>query len=251
MLDDGRHYDLMHDGRVEDVAFYRACALDAGGGPVLELACGTGRVALGVAVAGVPVTGVDISEGMLARARTKAVAAGLDPAAAVWLRADCRSLSLGRRFPLVLLPFNGLQLFTDPASVHAVLASVRAHLAPGGRFAFDVTNPNPAKLITADGRRRRMASYVDPEELGEMTVDEVDGRWDPLEQVWTADWCFSWGGVRDRLRHVMRFRLFFPAELELILLSHGLAIEARYGDFGKGPLRSAGGAQIVLARAAP
>jgi SAM-dependent methyltransferase len=88
---DGRHYDeLIRSLQLADLPFYAEEAKRAGG-PVLELACGTGRIAIPIAQSGVDIVGLDQSASRLAHARTKADAAGVSIS---WVEADCRKLSL-------------------------------------------------------------------------------------------------------------------------------------------------------------
>ncbi len=120
----------------QDLAFY-ADAASSRGGPVLELACGTGRLTVPLGA-----VGLDIDAVMLARARRRG--------ARHLLRADMRRFALARRFAVVAIPYNTLQLLDHDVSVgpdggqgHGMLACVRtaaAHLAPGGALALEVTD---------------------------------------------------------------------------------------------------------------
>ncbi|MBM4364353.1 MAG: class I SAM-dependent methyltransferase, partial [Deltaproteobacteria bacterium] len=106
--DDPVYYDRAYADRSADVAYYVALAR-ARGGPILEYGVGTGRVALPLARAGFDVVGVDRSGPMLARLRERLALEPRDVAARVRVRSgDFRSLSLSRRFPLVIAPFNAL-----------------------------------------------------------------------------------------------------------------------------------------------
>jgi SAM-dependent methyltransferase len=116
----------------QDLPFYVELAL-ATGGPVLELASGTGRLTAPLARAGFTVIGVDLDPDMLGVARRRC--AGL-PVSLV--RADMRRFHVARPVPLVVVPYNGLQLLLTADDRRACLAAVAAALAPGGRFAFEV-----------------------------------------------------------------------------------------------------------------
>jgi SAM-dependent methyltransferase len=118
------------------VAFYAALARETGG-PVLEIACGTGRVAIPIARQGFAVTGLDVVPGMLERARGKA--AGLPIR---WVEGDARDFDLGEeRFRLIFLTGNAFQAFLTNADQEALLGRVRAHLHDEGFFAFETRNP--------------------------------------------------------------------------------------------------------------
>lgn len=127
----GRDADAMHD-----VPFYVELARQAAdeGQAVLELGCGTGRVTIPIAQAGVEVVGLDNSPAMLDVARRKARDAGLDIR---WVTADMRSFQLEQPFGLIIIPFRTfLHLLTDEDQA-ASLDRVYQHLLPGGRFALN------------------------------------------------------------------------------------------------------------------
>ncbi len=129
-------YDSWSASVVEDVDFYVEEAL-AAGGSVVELACGTGRIAIPIALAGVPVIGVDGSLGMLEIAREQALTAGVD--ALVDLRhGDLREPPVTERVRLVLVPFRSLLHMTTEADRAHALAAAYTLLEAGGMMVFDV-----------------------------------------------------------------------------------------------------------------
>src|SRR5204863_1931340 len=119
-------YDLDLEGVEDDVDMYREFA-SRQGDSVLELGCGTGRVAVPLAEAGLKVTGVDLSAGMLAVARKRAGKLPL-----TCLEGDMRSVRLRRKFETVLIPFGSLQHMATPDEVAEALATAAHHLARGG-----------------------------------------------------------------------------------------------------------------------
>ena len=125
-------HDLENGGYVEDLALWRELA---GAGPVLDLGCGTGRVALDLAAHGVPVVGLDVDEVLLAELRRRA---GELPIEVV--QADARNFDLGRRFPVVLAPMQTVQLLGGAAGRAGFLRCARAHLEPGGLFAIAIAD---------------------------------------------------------------------------------------------------------------
>lgn len=122
----------------DDVAFYRDRAT-AADGPVLEMACGTGRIYLEVLEAGVDADGFDASTGSLSLLRDRAVERGLEPS--VW-EADMQSFSVERGYDLVYCPFNAIQHLHEIDEQLSALESVYDALAPGGTFVFDVFVPS-------------------------------------------------------------------------------------------------------------
>jgi 2-polyprenyl-3-methyl-5-hydroxy-6-metoxy-1,4-benzoquinol methylase len=107
-------------------AFYRDLACQTGG-PVLELACGTGRLTIPLARDGHDVVGLDASSAMLRSAKIKTD--GLD---ITFVHSDMRDFDLGRRFPLIILSCNSLAHLTSNEDLKAGLACMAKHLAPGG-----------------------------------------------------------------------------------------------------------------------
>jgi len=121
-------HDLECGGYAEDLPLWRELA---GAGPVLDVGCGAGRVALDLARQGVAVVGLDQDAELLAALRERA--AGL-PVQTV--RADARDFSLGRTFPVILAPMQTVQLLGGPEGRAAFLRCAREHLEPGGLLAI-------------------------------------------------------------------------------------------------------------------
>jgi ubiquinone/menaquinone biosynthesis C-methylase UbiE len=139
-----RFYDPWSRSVTEDVGFYVERAL-ASGGPVVELAVGTGRIAVPIAEAGVNVIGVDSSPEMLAVARATADAAGVSERLELRV-GDLRKPGLRGRVPLVICPFRSLlHMETEKEKLRALRAA-RALLLPGGSYVFDVFAPSPEDI---------------------------------------------------------------------------------------------------------
>ena len=120
-----------------DLPLWRELAEERGG-PVLDVGCGTGRVALDLAARDLEVVGVDADTELVAvlndRARERAL-----PATA--LAADARTLDLGANYPLAILPMQVAQLLGGPGGRTSMLAAVRRHLQPGGLLAIALADP--------------------------------------------------------------------------------------------------------------
>lgn len=221
---DPDHYDLEKPDFAPDGPFYQALAQQLGGA-VLELGCGTGRLTIPLAQAGVAITGLDAVPAMLARARRKA---GDLPIR--WVEADARSFSLDAAFNLVLDTGEVLQHALTRHEHEAILARVRAHLNPGGRFVLSTLIPR-AGLIT-DQAEQPWFSYVD----GEGCHVQVSGtvRYDALRQVYHEDAIRRWrSAAGEDVTHLapLARRLFFPHELEALLHYNGFAVAQRFGDW--------------------
>jgi SAM-dependent methyltransferase len=132
---DALWHDLECAGYREDLPVWRALAA-ATGGPVLDVGAGTGRVTRDLAARGLPVVAADVDPPLLAALAHRT--AGLPVETAV---ADARRLALGRRFALILVPMQTLQLLGGAAGRAAFLRGALGHLEPGGRLAAALADP--------------------------------------------------------------------------------------------------------------
>jgi SAM-dependent methyltransferase len=256
---DAAEYDNL-DSSDTGVAFYQALAQETGG-PVLEIACGTGRVTIPIARQGLAVTGVDIVPGMIERARAKS--AGLD---ATWVVGDARTFSLDERFRLIFLTGNAFQTFLTRADQEALLGRVRAHLAPRGTLAFETRNPRWRN--SADSSEDRPAGEGlfafletrEPEEqppyrdrLGREVRMTLAQRYDHVAQIlhWTSERRWIEDGVERTRVSRTAVRFTWPQELAALLRYNGFAVERQYGDWDRQPLSATSPSIIVVCRARP
>jgi SAM-dependent methyltransferase len=223
-------------------AFYRDLA-GRTGGPILELACGTGRLTLALARAGYEVVGLDASSAMLRAAQAKAEAEQVE---ITFIHGAMRSFDLGRRFALVILCSNSLAHLTTNEDLKASLTCITKHLAPEGVFAFDVVNPDVGALARSPSDCMRLD--LGPNPSSSIAVEEV-ASYDPVQQIRVAQWRVLEPDTSTREVAPLTLRLLFPQEVPLLLEAAGLALAARYGDFARNPLTSDSLNQICLARA--
>ena len=221
-----RVYDPWSASVTEDVELYVEEAR-ASGGPVVELACGTGRISVPVAKAGIRVIGVDASAGMLEVAREFARAEGVESLLDLRL-GDMREPPVEERVPLVLIPFRSLlHMTTEPDRLRA-LAAANELLLPGGRLVFDVFAPSAED------------------------VEDTHGRWLEREQgiFERADWdegerTLTLSVRRGEEASTMLLAWLSPPEWRLLLDRAGFEVEAQWGWFDRRPY--AGGEDIVFA----
>jgi SAM-dependent methyltransferase len=244
------YYDLEFEGFLDDLPLYQGYAEDAGG-PVLELACGTGRLLLPLAEAGHALTGVDISPAMLAVARRRAEAAGLGGRIAL-VEDDMRTLDrLGEaRFRLAFCAINSFLHLPDAAAQLAALRAVHRRLEPGGRLILDLFHPHPDVLADYDGRLAHEESFVDPA-TGERIDKFVSRTLDAATQTIHSAFIYDRIGGDGRLtRTVAPFRLRYihRYELELLLARAGFALAELLGDYALAPFAADSLHLIAVAR---
>jgi SAM-dependent methyltransferase len=211
-------HDLECGGYADDLPLWRELA---GAGPVLDVGCGTGRVALDLAARGVPVVGLDRDSALLTALRDRA--AGL-PVETVC--ADAREFALGRRFPVILAPMQTVQLLGGREQRARFLRCAKTHLEPGGLFA----------LAIADGLRGFDEGEVTPPAPDVREVDGIvyfsqpvamrsDGDAVAIHRVREV---VDRDGGRTTGRDVVRLERLEADELELEAAEHGfVALERR------------------------
>ncbi len=196
----------------------------AGDRPALELAVGTGRVAIPLAARGVEVHGIELSEAMVDRLRAKP---GGD-AVPVTL-GDMVEARAGRQdFGLVYLVYNTIGNLTTQDDQAAVFGNAARHLAPGGRFVVEVGVP--ALRVLPPGQRFSVFDHVE-DHVG---VDEYD----PVTQLMWSHHYTREDGATYR-RESVPFRYVWPAELDLMARLAGMRPSARWADWDRSPFTSA------------
>jgi len=190
----------------------------AEGGPVLEFAVGTGRIALPLAARGLDVAGIELSRAMVAELRRKETGTPLEVAIG-----DMTTTRVAGEFSLVVLVFNTIDnLVTQEAQVRC-FANAAAHLAPGGRFVVETQVPPVQRLPYGETLSAFAAS---PEHMG---IDDID----IATQRYTSN--HSWV-EEGRTTHLsIPFRYAWPAELDLMARLAGLEPEHRWGDWHRAP----------------
>ncbi|MFO1539591.1 MAG: class I SAM-dependent methyltransferase [Chloroflexota bacterium] len=247
-----RWYDLDLLDDPGDLALYQALAAQADG-PVLELAAGSGRIAVPLACAGHAVTALDNDAGMLARcAAAWATARGRRPAEGLaCVHADLRDARLGASFALVILAQNAIALLPDAAGRQAAFATVAAHLAPGGRVVADLLLPSAAELSEHDGRVRLEWLRPDPEtgeSVAKLTAARHDAALRVTELVQVFDATPADGGPVHRTTRTDRIALLSADELVGLADGAGLVVETLAGDLDLSPFGSGAERVVLVAR---
>jgi SAM-dependent methyltransferase len=246
VFDDGDVYDLVLNDLPYGRDFYLALAREAAG-PVLDVACGTGRILLPALAAGVDIEGLDLFQPMLDTLRAKARVLGLAP---TLHRADMSDFSLARRYALVMIPFNAfIHNMTQEAQIRC-LERCRSHLLPGGRLAFDTFFPSLAIVGAAENTRVLEGEIPHPDSglpirlYDTRRFDRVAQRQDSLNEIELLD---ADGKVQTVYRSAVSSRYVYKHEMELLLRVAGFARWTIDGDFDGRPLTREDDAMVVTA----
>jgi SAM-dependent methyltransferase len=220
----------------QDVAFFIEMARLAAG-PVLEIGCGTGRVLIPTARAGIEITGLDLSDAMLELCREKLAREPREVQARVRLaRGDMRQFDLGREFHLITIPFRPFQHLITVEEQLSCLASIHRHLALGGRLILDIFNPAlefladrcpvesapEPEFTMADGRRVVRRNRVVARNLFNQVQD--------VELIYEVTYP---DGRQERLVHSFPMKYLFRFEAGHLLARSGFQVETVYADYDK------------------
>lgn len=241
LYEDAEFYDAEFGSRNAEIPFFCKHARQAGG-PVLEVACGTGRLTLPIAREGVDVTGLDVSRPMLDQARCKAAVAGLS---VEWIEQDCRTMKFNRPFSLIFSATNAMQHLLDLDSVLAFLRSARNHLRPDGHLILDVFNPNPEKLARTAATLYLHKSFHLL--TGEAVQVEAASNYRADTQILHFVLTYTTAGVILRTKEV-NMRCFFPEELKALCRYAGLEVVQRFGDYDESPFSNISPKQLLICR---
>jgi len=245
---DPRYYDYVYARYKQDVVHYLRLA-EASGGPVLELGAGTGRIAIATARAGIDVVMVDRTRAMIDRACERLAKEPKRVRSRIELvEGDLRELRTERRFPLVTAPFNVLQHVYGREDFERALATVKHHLAPEGRFAFDVLLPDPASLARDPSRFYKCRPVTHPKN-GERYAYSEAFEYDHDTQIQTTLMRFESLDGDDVFFDRLTQQQFFPRELEALLHYNGFTVLEHHGSFERAPVDELADSQVLLARA--
>ncbi len=213
-----------HHGRLDPVPAVRFLAGLAGDGRVLELAIGTGRVALPLAARGITVEGIDASAAMVERLRAKPGGESIPVTIG-----DMAQVPAGGRFRLVYLVFNTLFGLLSQERQAACFASAARVLDPGGMFVIECFVPDLSRF---DHDQSVHAQSV-TEDSATITVSRHDKV---RQRVDTQTITFDSQGTHLR---PVAIRYSWPSELDLMAERGGLRLTGRYADWDRRPFTSA------------
>ena len=222
---------------------------------MLEIACGTGRVALQLARDGINVTGLDLSPEMLEIARGKSA----DLSNVNWVLGDMRTFDIGARFGYVISPGHPFQFMATPDDQVKCLEQIKKHLVLDGIAVLHVDHQDIRWLADLIGKRE--SAFFKGKILTHPATGEKfreSSLWSCEPDAQTATCQNNWekvdesgNVVQTREREPMRFHCPFRFEMEHLLRRVGFSIEAVYGNFDKCDLTDGSPQMIWVAKNTP
>jgi SAM-dependent methyltransferase len=241
-------YDIEHASYSEDVDLYRDFA-GVCNGPVLELACGSGRLLLPLAEEGYQVTGVDTSAAMLRLARERLERAGVTSHCTL-MQQDMCNLLLAQKFRLAFIALGSFSHVYVRKQQQQALAAAHAHLTPGAMFVVDIANADVRYMENMSGQVLHQGTWQRDD--GTMLTHLVSPTCSPTRHLLELTHFYDHFGQGEPVRRTMAktwVYLFERGEMELLLEQAGFVIKDVYGDYEMSPFERESPRMIFLTEA--
>jgi SAM-dependent methyltransferase len=236
-------YDYVEPYRTRtDIDFFVNAALTSGG-PVLEVGCGTGRVLIPTARAGIDIVGLDLSPHMLGVCRERSQNEHEGVRSRIQLiHADMRNFDLGKTFKLVTLPFRPFQHLTTVGDQLSCLQSIHRHLIKGGRLILDIFDPW-LEMLVADNLGQEFGDepeFTTPDGRHVIRRQVICSRdyANQVNQIELIYYVTHPDGRKERLVHASAMRYLYRFEAEHLLVRCGFEVEEVYADYDRSPYGS-------------
>ena len=223
-------YDSYLKGKAGDVEFFVQEALKSGGGPVLEIGCGTGRILLPIKEAGVDIMGLDNSRDMLGMLRAKKRGDTVE-----LIEGDMRNFSIDKKFSLIIIPYNAFLYNISLDDQVQTLRNIKKHLLPKGRLIFSIFNP-PMDTVN-DGILHFQGEIIHPLTHNKVIVWYI-GNYNVDKQLLNAYFIFKElenGRVIKELYCPFNLSYIYKYEMFHLLSLCNYKVLNYYGDFYKSP----------------
>ncbi|GAA0661861.1 class I SAM-dependent methyltransferase [Streptomyces samsunensis] len=236
---DGLHYDQRYATYTHDIEFWCDIAR-SNGGPVLELAAGTGRLSLPIADLGIDVVGLDVAPSMVDRAVRKR-----EPSSTpTFLVGDMRRFELDRHFGLVMIACSSVCHLLSDEDALSCFTSAGRHMRPDGIFAIDVATPRH-ETAQADAAWKSRFTYAHPV-TGQKVAVRGRRTYSPGSRLLTDEMEYTFA-ANGRTECATRLSRMYSAEHLIDLLARaGLRVERTFGDFDGSPLVADSKTQILI-----
>ncbi len=238
---DAEFYDIVNTQN-GDINFFLKYAKQIGG-PVLELAAGTGRIAMPLLENGFQYVGIDLSPEFVDRANTK-ISRFAD--LSEMLVGDIRNFDLQRKFNFIFIGFNSIFHLMNEDEIISCLTCVRKHLNENGKFLIDMFVPDP-KFLYRDGNKYYPAGeYKDNN--GKTVIVKEKNKYDPQTEINHITWyAFHEGKAEPEIFNYSHF-MISPERIQRLLKDSGFMIENILSDYDKSPFNEKSKKQIYICR---
>ncbi len=234
---DAQRYDLFEgDIAAGDFLDFYVRQIERYGAPVLELACGSGRLTIPLTEKGFDLKGLDISDEMLALAKEKAERRNIKLDIE---KGDMTDFDLGKKFKLIFVPAQSLSHLYTLEQIEKCFACVKEHLTDDGRFLIELFNPSLEILL------ERNARYFSQSEAENIAVDS-NSFYDTATQIKHIELIFRENNDKPDAVLTFKMRQFFPQEIDALLKYNGFRIEQKFGSHREEKFDSDSQKQLII-----
>lgn len=238
LIHSGDLYDLVNQFDY-DLPFYKRLIKCFDSSSILELCCGTGRLTIPLAKEGYYMTGIDINESMLAKAKEKARLQDIENCH--FVQGDVITFDLNKYFSFIFIPFNSMHHIFNLHDLERFLKCVHQHLLPNGTFVIDILNPNIEFIVS----HKDKTSLYKKIKMNNSSIEiKQTMEYDALYQVNRVKWIYNM--QENEVVQNLDMRLFFPQEVEAILKYNGFKIISKMGDYDDSEYSSISPKQILV-----
>lgn len=215
-------YESIYGHKTDDIHFYLYWA-EKSGNSVLELACGTGRLAGPLIAMGYNYTGLDFSPEYVDWCRNK-----FEDEVSFKL-GDMRNFDLGQTFDLIFIGFNSFLHLYSEEDARRCLDSVGRHLSEKGRFLVDIFIPDP-DFLYRDEKKQYEVQTINHPEGGNCLIREKN-QFDQETEINHIHWFFNKENKSEMDEYTFSMRMYYPDTMDRILNEAGFIIREKWGDY--------------------
>ena len=226
---DVEFYDIVNT-HTYDIPFYLKYAQQTGS-PILELAAGTGRIAVPLLEKGFRYTGIDLSPEFVTASNSKIIKFG---DSGKFIVGDMRKFDLHKKFNLIFIGFNSLFHLSTEEEISSFLTCVKNHLSSNGKFIIDMFVPNMSYLNRDPDKFYPVGEYKDAD--GKSLIVKEKGKYNPLTEIRDIDWSIYSEGNPNPVLYNFSHYMIPPERIQRLLSKAGLNIENIFGDYNENPL---------------
>ncbi len=218
-------YDACTAHKIDDIPFYEHWAKQTNG-PILELACGTGRIAKHLIESGFNYTGLDLSSVFIDYCRSNFPNGK-------FTTGDMCDFNLGQKFDLIFIPFNSFLHLYKEDEMTQCLKSIQNHLSDNGKFLLDIFVPNPEFLYRDPDKKYEEMTIIHPNG-GECTVWQKN-QYKEETEINHIHWFFNRGNIEPMDEYDFDMRMIYPDTMDRVLSDSDFTIEEKWGDYDGEP----------------
>lgn len=240
---DADRYDDEHWWKKDDIEFWKQMLDESNGYKVLELAAGTGRLALPLIRNGGVYSGIEISPEFTQRANKKIKDQYFEGTVH---QGDIRDFDLNETFDLIFIGFNSFLHMLKDSDAAACLKCVHKHMDKNSRFMIDIFRPDPLFLYRPEGMRFPTMEYIETKTNDLINVEESN-EYDPETGVNKIRWYYSRPDKKDERIYDFTMRMYWPDTINRLLIDAGFRVKSVWGNYEKAEFDEGSNLQIYTA----